>query len=94
MNTDAFRLQEKCLELEAALLAKNPTMPTLLREIHTTLGKYPEQVTLMDEESIAIVVKGLMVQTGVEFAAAAASAKPSATKNLKNAIASKGADAF
>lgn len=90
----AYLLREKVAELSAALLERHPRMPTLLREIHTTLSKYPEQVTLMREEDIAIVVSGLKVQTGVEFAISATTAKPSATANLKKKISSLGADAF
>lgn len=91
----AYLLKEKVAELSAALLAKHPTMPTLLREIHTTLSKYPEQVTLMSEEDIAVVVSGLKVQTGVEFATAAASSKSTAAStNLKKKIDKLGADAF
>lgn len=93
-DTTAYMLREKVAELSAALLERHPRMPTLLREIHTTLSKYPEQVTLLAEEDIAIIVSGLKVQTGVEFATAAASAKPSATATLKKKISNLGADAF
>jgi hypothetical protein len=88
----AYILQEKVAELSAALLARHPTMPQLLREIHTTLSKYPEQVTLMSEEDIHVVVEGLKVQTGVEFAATVT--KPSAAKSLAAKVAKLGADAF
>ena len=93
-QTDGFLLQEKVLELSAMLTERHPKMPTLLAEIHRTLQKYPEQVTLMDEDQIRIVVEGLKVQTGVQFAAAAATGKTSTVSNLKNKIASKGVDAF
>lgn len=94
-STESYLLKEKVAELSAAILAKHPTMPGLLREIHTTLSKYPEQVTLMGEEEIAVVVNGLKVQTGVEFAAAAASSKSTAAAtNLKKKIDKLGADAF
>ena len=66
----AFELQEKVLKLKESLLAKHPSMPMLLREIHTTLRQYPENVTLASEEEIQIIVEGLMRQTGVEFALA------------------------
>lgn len=91
-DTTAYLLQEKVGELSAALLARHPKMPTLLREIHTTLSKYPEQVTLMSEEDIHQVVEGLKVQTGVEFAANAS--KPKAAASLKGKIDKLGADAF
>lgn len=88
----AYILQEKVAELSAALLARHPSMPSLLREIHTTLSKYPEQVTLMSEEDVHTVVEGLKVQTGVEFAATVT--KPSASKSLAAKITKLGADAF
>jgi len=94
MATDqtAYLLQEKVAELSAALLARHPTMPTLLREIHQTLSKYPEQVTLMSEEEVHTLVEGLKLQTGVEFAATVT--KPSAAKSLTAKINKLGADAF
>lgn len=88
----AYLLGEKVAELSAALLARHPKMPILLREIHQTLSKYPEQVTLMTEEDIHIVVEGLKVQTGVEFAATVT--KPSASKSIKAKIEKLGDDAF
>jgi hypothetical protein len=81
-----FELKEKVAELSELILSKHPRMPLLLREIHTALRKQPENVTLMSEEEIAVVVAGLKVQTGVEFATAAIKDKsPSTTKRLKNA---------
>jgi hypothetical protein len=88
----AYLLKEKVSELSAALLERHPRMPGLLREIHTTLSKYPEQVTLMSEEDTHVVVEGLKVQTGVEFAATAS--KPAAAKSLAAKVAKLGADAF
>lgn len=88
----AYLLGEKVGELSAALLARHPKMPTLLREIHQTLSKYPEQVTLMSEEDIHQVVEGLKIQTGVEFAATVT--KPSAAKSIKAKIDKLGDDAF
>ena len=90
----AFRLHEAVADLAAALLERHPRMPTLLREIHQTLQKYPECVTLASEEEIATVFEGLKRQTGVEFAIAASSGKTSASSNVKKAIAQKGLDAF
>ena len=89
-----YSLREKVAALSAALLARHPTMPTLLREIHSTLQKYPEQVTLLEEDDIRAVVEGLKVQTGVEFATAAASSKASSTKSLTAKIKNLGDDAF
>lgn len=87
-----FILKEKCAELQNLLLAKHPRMPVLLREIHTALRQQPENVTLLSEEDIAIVVSGLKVQTGVEFAASVT--KGAGQKSALAKIKSLGVDAF
>lgn len=89
---DGFELREKVGQLASAILEKNPKMPTLLREIHTTIRQYPEQVTLLSEEDISIIVSGLSVQTNVAFAQSAT--KPAAAKSLTAKIKQLGADAF
>jgi hypothetical protein len=90
--TPAEQLSEKVSTLSAAILSRHPTMATLLREIHTTLSSYPEQVTLLTESEIQVIVSGLSVQTNVSFAASAS--KPAAAKSLTAKIKSLGADAF
>jgi hypothetical protein len=90
--TDAEILKEKVLALSSAILAKHPTMPTLLREIHTTILKYPEQVTLLNESDIGIIVSGLQLQTGTTLAASVS--KPAAAKSVAAKIKQLGADAF
>ena len=87
-----YQLREKVAALSEAILSKHPLMPTLLREIHTTLSKYPEQVSLLEEPEIQIIVSGLSVQTNVTFAAAAT--KAPAVKSLVAKIKTLGADAF
>lgn len=92
MSAIGFELQERVQQLATAILDKHPKMPVLLREIHTALLAQPENVTLMSEEEIAIIVSGLKVQTGIEFAASAisGSGKASAISKIKKL----GADAF
>lgn len=90
--TPAEQLSEKVSALSEAILSRHPTMPTLLREIHTTLRSYPEQVTLLSESEIQVIVSGLSVQTNVAFAASAS--KPAAAKSLTAKIKALGADAF
>ena len=96
MNTptslDSVELLSKVQELSELILSKHPRMPTLLREIHTTLRNYPEQVTLLDEQSISVIVSGLQVQTNTVFSQAAISG--SGTTSLKKKIAALGTDAF
>ena len=91
--TEGFMLKEKVAELEQRILSKHPSMPVLLAQIHKTISAQPEQVTLLSEEEIGVIVDGLKIQTGVEFAAAAT--KPgSANKSAVSKIKSLGADAF
>jgi hypothetical protein len=90
--TPSEQLSEKVSALSEAILGRHPTMPTLLREIHTTLRSYPEQVTLLSESEIQVIVSGLSVQTNVAFAASAS--KPAAAKSLTAKIKALGADAF
>ena len=87
-----FELREKVLQLQSLILERHPKMPVLLREIHTALKLQPENVTLMSEEEINIIVEGLKVQTGVEFAASAI--KSASSKSTISKIKSLGVDAF
>lgn len=87
MSSINLEIKSKLDELEQALLSAHPTLPTLLRDIHTTLKKQPEQVTLMTEDEIAIVVRGLEKQTQSHLVAA--TLKPTKVKkeSLKNVSA-------
>lgn len=75
MDNQAFEVQEKLAQLEQALLAGTPTMPTLLREIHRTLKNDPDIVTLLSEEDCSILVRGLKKQTATEIATSATKKK-------------------
>lgn len=89
---EGFELKQKVAELSELILSKHPKMPTLLREIHTTIRSYPEQVTLLDEPEIAIIVSGLSVQTNVTFSQAALTGKGATSATAK--IKKLGMDAF
>ena len=60
-NVDSIR--EKLLELEARLISSTPNIKDLLRDIHSTLKKDPDVVTILTEEECSILVKGLVQQT-------------------------------
>lgn len=64
----AFETREKLAQLEEALIAKTPNMPTLLRDIHQTLKKDPDIVTILSEEECSVLVRGLKQQTKTEIA--------------------------
>ena len=80
--TPAQQLSEKVLDLQSRLLAAHPTMPVLLREIHTQLRNDPELVTTLAEEEISIIVQGLMKQTQTEIATAVLKSKTKSTKSI------------
>jgi len=86
-----FELKEKVVALSEAILSKHPTMKGLLREIHTTLQMYPENITLLEESEICAIVNGLKVVTGIDFAEKVT--KSPAASKLK-AIKELGASAF
>lgn len=90
--SDGDQLKQKVHELSEMILAKHPRMPVLLREIHTTVRKYPEQVTLLDDKEIGIIVAGLQVQTNTSLVVSAA--KPAAAKTLTSKIKQLGTGAF
>jgi hypothetical protein len=82
----AEQVNEKIASLADALTTAHPRMPLLLKEIHTHLRADPEIVTLLDEDQIQIVVKGLIKQTNTELAAAVLkSTKKVSMKNITTA---------
>lgn len=63
MITSYEAISLKVSELQASLLAADPMMPHLLRDIHQTLKQDPENVTLLTSDQVAIIVSGLSKQT-------------------------------
>lgn len=63
MTTSHLEISIKIAELEDALKAAHPLMPTLLRDIHRNLQQDPEIVTLLTSEEVSIIVRGLSAQT-------------------------------
>ena len=90
--TIPFELQEKIQSLQNALLDRHPSMPTLLREIHTALRKQPENVVILSEEEIGIIVRGLETQTNTFLAQTVTKSAKSTSAVAK--VKSLGADAF
>lgn len=80
--SQAFEVQEKLALLEEQLVAKIPSVATLLRDIHATLKKDPDVVTILSEVECSILVRGLCKQTSTEIATVIAKSKPK--KALKN----------
>ena len=71
-------------ELEQKLLEQDPGMPEYLRRIHMNLLKQPELVHILRDEQRAVIIDGLMQQTGVMLSAVTASKlKSTTTKRLK-----------
>jgi len=70
-------------ELEQQLLQQDPMMPQYLKKIHVALLHQPELVHILRDEQRAIIIDGLMQQTGVVFAETTAkTAKTAASKKL------------
>lgn len=86
------QVKEKILNLQAALLAATPNMPVLLRDIHSSLKKDPECVTLLGEDEILTIVNGLKRQTNTE--AAVGAIKSAKSKTSKAETAKLGLDDF
>lgn len=76
------QIKEKTLQLEQALLTSHPSMPSLLKDIWLTLKQNPDQVTLLSEEDIGIVVRGLKQQTKTEISTTALKTKGKSLKNI------------
>lgn len=79
-------LENKILALQAATVARLPSMPNILQDIWNALKQQPENVTLLEEEQINIVFQGLEAQTNtrlVEIAVKSTKSKSVASK-LKN----------
>lgn len=67
---NTFNLLAKIAELEEKLLTAHPTMPVLLREIHTAIKADPHLVTIMSEEHICTIVSGLKKVTNTQIVTA------------------------
>jgi len=65
----------KLAEMETALLASHPKLPTLLRDIHNAIKNDPEQVTLLTPTEISLIVSGLSRQTQTELAVSSSKTK-------------------
>lgn len=63
----SYELKEKVATLQSQLLTAHPQMPILLRTIHTQLAQDPELVTVLTEEEIGIIVRGLGIQMKTEI---------------------------
>ncbi len=74
-------LQMKIASLQDAILKAHPTMPILLKEIHTILKNDPAIVTVLSESDISTIVNGLKLQTKTSITEAAMK-KKTALKNV------------
>lgn len=76
-----FIVKEKLAMLEEALNQNLPGISTALRDIHTVLKKDPDVVTILTEEEVSVLVRGLKKQTNTEIAVSAI--KTGTKKSLK-----------
>lgn len=68
---DAQKLLEKIGELDSMLKEEHPGYASLLRDIHSTLTKQPDNVTLLSDEQIGVIVSAAVRQAGVQISAKA-----------------------
>lgn len=85
-------LKEKVAALSELILTAHPTLPVLLRTIHTQLRADPELVTTLTEEEIGIIVSGLSKQTNTEIVATVS--KPASLKKQLKAVGGSSEDLF
>jgi len=76
------RVRDKIMELQEALDAAVPGFPHILKDIHDTLRAAPEVVTILAEEEIAVIVKGLEKHAGIEVTPAKAKKAASAKSKV------------
>lgn len=62
------RVRDKMIELQTALDSSTPNFVFLLKDIHDTLMADHEIVTLLKEEEIALIVRGLERHANIEIA--------------------------
>lgn len=79
---DAQKLHEKIEQLRTLLTQEHPGYASLLKDIHSTLSKQPDNVTLLKDEEIGVIVSAAVREAGLQVSAKAASKKTS-TKSLK-----------
>lgn len=80
-----LEIKSKIAEMNSLLLSAHPSMPVLLRDIHSQLRRDPELVTIITEEEIGMIVNGLKKQTATELVTQTVKASKSAA--TKKAIA-------
>lgn len=64
MEGAAIGFKNMLLELEDKLNSRIDNFPYLLRDIHQHLRKDPEVVTVLTDEEIGLIVRGLKTMTG------------------------------
>jgi hypothetical protein len=64
---NTIQLKEKIAALQNAILTVHPTLPIILKDIHTLLKSDPSNITLLDEDDISTIVSGLKKQTATEI---------------------------
>jgi hypothetical protein len=64
---NTIQLKEKIAALQNAILTVHPTLPIILKDIHTLLKNDPSNITLLDEDDITVIVSGLKKQTATEI---------------------------
>lgn len=90
MTSQAFqhdRVLGRIEELKTALDDSLPNMPNILQDIHKSLRDDPEIVTLLSEEEISVIVKGLEKHEDTVIVAKSAKKKTGGRKATKKITA-------
>lgn len=74
------QLQTNMQNLEKALLASDPQMPSYLKESHRVLITHPESVHLLDDEEIRLLVDAAQKFTDTQIITALAKTKSTSKK--------------
>jgi hypothetical protein len=82
----AVEFKNKILDLQERIHTAHPTMPVLLRQIHTQLKQDEELVTLLSDEDIGIIVSGLARQANTVLVEKEKSTKAAASAGLKKKL--------
>lgn len=83
--TPIEQIREQLANVENALLTAHPRLPNLLQDIWYKLQSDNETVTLMTDEDVATLVRGLKYQTGVELVKTVKTKSPTSKAALKAA---------
>lgn len=76
------QVKEKIESLQQIMISETPKLPTVLSEIRVLLKKFPQVVTVLEEEEIQKLVAGLAQRANAKFAEATVKTPRKSLKNV------------